>query len=117
MLQRGCPEGQEPQIQEFLNSLCASGAANARGLKALKVLDAAPHYLQSCSLAFCGQAESWAWPLPSSSLHCVIVLDSPFQCPSYAVCAVYLTGVIQPCASIVAVQLSRLCVDCAVQNC
>lgn len=46
----------------------------------------------------------------------VIVLDSPCRCHSRAACAVYLTAVIQPCVSMVAVQILWLCTDCAVWN-
>lgn len=54
--------------------------------------------------------------LQKGSSYCMIVLDSPCQCPLHAVCAMYLTEVTQPCASMVAVQIPRLCTDCAVQN-
>lgn len=54
--------------------------------------------------------------LQKGSSYCVIVLDGPRQCPSHAVCATYLTAVIQLCASMVAVQIPRLCADCAVQD-
>lgn len=50
-------------------------------------------------------------------MYCVIVLDSPVSRPPHAVCAVYLAEVTQPRASMVAVQIPRLCTDCAVQNC
>lgn len=50
------------------------------------------------------------------SSYCMIVLDGPCQCPLRAVCAMYLTEVIQLCASVVAVQIPRLCMDCAVQD-
>ena len=45
----------------------------------------------------------------------MIILDSPRQRPLRAVCAVYLTGVIQPCASMVAAQTPQLCMGCAVR--
>lgn len=54
--------------------------------------------------------------LQKGSSSCMIVLDSPCQCHSRAACAMYLTAVIQPCVSMVAVQILQLCVDCAVWN-
>lgn len=54
--------------------------------------------------------------LQKGSSYCMIVLDGPCQCPLRAVCAMYLTEVIQPCVSMVALQIPRLCMDCAVQN-
>lgn len=54
--------------------------------------------------------------LQKGSSYWMIVLDSPCQCPLRAVCDVFLTEVIQPCASMVAVQIPWWCMDCAVQN-